>query len=38
MQKEAEKYSVIIHDPATEMLIEHARFLAHASEAARIGV
>ena len=34
MPKEHKKYTVIIHDPATEMLVEHTRFLAHVSEAA----
>jgi len=28
----AEKYTVIIQDPATEMLLSHARFLAQVSE------
>ena len=34
MPKEAKKYTVIIQDPATEMLLQHARFLAGVSEPA----
>jgi len=34
MDNEEKKYTVIIQDPATEMLLEHARFLAQVSEAA----
>ena len=34
MPEKTKKYSVFIHEPATEMLIEHVRFLAHANEAA----
>jgi len=34
MPKETKKYTVIVYDPATEMLVQHARFLAGVSEAA----
>ena len=34
MPEEVKKYSVIIHDAATEMLVEHVRFLARVSESA----
>ena len=36
MPKEVEAYSVIIQDPATEMLVQHARFLAGVSESAAL--
>jgi len=34
MPKETKKHSVTIQDPATEMLVQHARFLAQANESA----
>ncbi|MCL2427474.1 MAG: type II toxin-antitoxin system RelE/ParE family toxin [Oscillospiraceae bacterium] len=34
MPKDVEKYTVVIHDPATEMLLQHVRFLADVSESA----
>ena len=36
MESEVKKYSVIIHDSATEMLIEHVRFMAQVSETAAL--
>lgn len=34
MDNKDRKYTVIIQDPATEMLMEHARFLSQVNEAA----
>ena len=36
MQSEIKEYTVIVQDPATEMLVQHARFLAQVSETAAV--
>ena len=34
MPRESKKYSVVIQEPAADMLVQHARFLAQVSETA----